>query len=301
VPAGGAAAGSAGLLGRHASVALPSCAACRGQERKWGLEARWLLKQVVAAAEAPAGAAVAAPRVRRLDECGVRELKGALQQLGIDCSSCREKEELVRMVRDAYLAADPRLDTPTARIVRQLLAPTDEQLPGEPAAAAQQVGKGSGRGAALADISNCAAEHGAAQPVAGGPSGGAQPVDAGPSGGAQQGAGGPSSGAQPIAGGPSSGAQPIAGGPSSGAQPVAGGPSSGAQPVAGGPSSSIQPARACASCGATPGEAIKLRPCACRLVRYCGERCQTADWPGHKAACKEERRRQRRQQPTAAA
>jgi hypothetical protein len=60
----------------------------------------------------------------------------------------------------------------------------------------------------------------------------------------------------------------------------------------GGDSSSRPPERRCARCGASPSEVIKLRRCACGLVRYCGERCQGEDWVGHKAACKEARQRQ---------
>jgi hypothetical protein len=67
-----------------------------------------------------------------------------------------------------------------------------------------------------------------------------------------------------------------------------------------GDSSSQPPERRCARCGASPGEAIKLRPCACRLVRYCGERCQGEDWAGHKAACREARRRQGQEEGGAA-
>ncbi len=70
-------------------------------------------------------------------------------------------------------------------------------------------------------------------------------------------------------------------------------------PAGSGSSSSQGPDQRCARCGATPGGAVKLRLCACRLVRYCGERCQREDWPGHKAACKEARRRSRRKEGAA--
>jgi hypothetical protein len=62
-----------------------------------------------------------------------------------------------------------------------------------------------------------------------------------------------------------------------------------------GDSSSQSPERRCARCDASPSEAVKLRRCPCRLVRYCGERCQGEDWPRHKAACREARRRQRQE------
>lgn len=35
---------------------------------------------------------------------------------------------------------------------------------------------------------------------------------------------------------------------------------------------------------------------ACKGVRYCGIDCQKADWPSHKAACKELRKRGAAQQ-----
>jgi hypothetical protein len=73
------------------------------------------------------------------------------------------------------------------------------------------------------------------------------------------------------------------------------------QAAGSGDSSSQPPERRCARCGARPSEAIKLRRCACGLVRYCGERCQGEDWAGHKAACKEARRRRQGQEAGGAA
>ena len=40
--------------------------------------------------------------------------------------------------------------------------------------------------------------------------------------------------------------------------------------------------------GASEAAAPRGKLCSgCRLVRYCGPRCQKADWPAHKAACRE--------------
>lgn len=49
----------------------------------------------------------------------------------------------------------------------------------------------------------------------------------------------------------------------------------------------------CASIlGASEADAPRGKRCAaCRLVRYCSVACQAADWPGHKAACRELARR----------
>ncbi len=44
----------------------------------------------------------------------------------------------------------------------------------------------------------------------------------------------------------------------------------------------------CASCGITGGDGINLMLCtACKLVRYCGIKCQKEHRPQHKRACKE--------------
>ena len=44
--------------------------------------------------------------------------------------------------------------------------------------------------------------------------------------------------------------------------------------------------------GASEAAAPRGKRCSgCRLVRYCGAACQTADWPAHKAACRELRQR----------
>ena len=42
----------------------------------------------------------------------------------------------------------------------------------------------------------------------------------------------------------------------------------------------------CASCGITAADDIKLRKCACNLVRYCGVKCQKDHRPQHKRECK---------------
>ncbi|EJK54766.1 hypothetical protein THAOC_25579 [Thalassiosira oceanica] len=45
---------------------------------------------------------------------------------------------------------------------------------------------------------------------------------------------------------------------------------------------------ACANCGKTGSDAVKLRNCtACRLVKYCGVDCQRAHRKQHKKACKQ--------------
>ncbi len=46
---------------------------------------------------------------------------------------------------------------------------------------------------------------------------------------------------------------------------------------------------ACAGCGIAPDmtERGRLQECmGCRSVRYCGRKCQKADWPAHKGTCK---------------
>ena len=44
---------------------------------------------------------------------------------------------------------------------------------------------------------------------------------------------------------------------------------------------------ACANCGKTGGDTVKLKDCtACRLVKYCGVDCQRAHRKQHKKACK---------------
>ena len=42
----------------------------------------------------------------------------------------------------------------------------------------------------------------------------------------------------------------------------------------------------CASCGITGGDDIKLKKCACKLVKYCSVKCQKDHRPQHKRACK---------------
>ena len=42
----------------------------------------------------------------------------------------------------------------------------------------------------------------------------------------------------------------------------------------------------CASCGITAGDDIKLKKCACDLVKYCGVECQRNHRPQHKKGCK---------------
>jgi len=42
----------------------------------------------------------------------------------------------------------------------------------------------------------------------------------------------------------------------------------------------------CASCGIGAGDEIKLKKCACNLVRYCGVKCQKDHRSMHKRACK---------------
>ena len=42
----------------------------------------------------------------------------------------------------------------------------------------------------------------------------------------------------------------------------------------------------CASCGTTGGDAIKLKKCACKLVRYCSVKCQKEHRQKHKKECK---------------
>ena len=45
--------------------------------------------------------------------------------------------------------------------------------------------------------------------------------------------------------------------------------------------------------GASEADAPRGKRCGgCRLVRYCGAACQKADWPAHKAACRELQARQ---------
>ena len=40
--------------------------------------------------------------------------------------------------------------------------------------------------------------------------------------------------------------------------------------------------------GASEAAAPRGKLCSgCRLVRYCGAACQKADWPAHRAACRE--------------
>ena len=44
--------------------------------------------------------------------------------------------------------------------------------------------------------------------------------------------------------------------------------------------------------GAREADAPRGKLCSgCRVVRYCGPACQKADWPAHKAACRELQRR----------
>ncbi len=43
----------------------------------------------------------------------------------------------------------------------------------------------------------------------------------------------------------------------------------------------------CASCGKAEVDEIKLKKCACKLVRYCGVECQKNHWSTHKKLCKE--------------
>eukprot|EP00986_Skeletonema_menzelii_P010533 scaffold5150_cov133-Skeletonema_menzelii.AAC.7 len=42
----------------------------------------------------------------------------------------------------------------------------------------------------------------------------------------------------------------------------------------------------CASCGIAGGDDIKLKKCACKLVKYCSVQCQKNHRPKHKEACK---------------
>ena len=42
----------------------------------------------------------------------------------------------------------------------------------------------------------------------------------------------------------------------------------------------------CASCGTAEGDDIKLKKCACHLVKYCSVACQKAHRPKHKKECK---------------
>ena len=42
----------------------------------------------------------------------------------------------------------------------------------------------------------------------------------------------------------------------------------------------------CASCGTVGGDDIKLKKCACKLVKYCGVKCQKDHRPKHKKECK---------------
>lgn len=44
--------------------------------------------------------------------------------------------------------------------------------------------------------------------------------------------------------------------------------------------------RACALCGKSKSDGLKLQACAaCKAVCYCGRDCQRSHWPTHKAAC----------------
>ena len=43
----------------------------------------------------------------------------------------------------------------------------------------------------------------------------------------------------------------------------------------------------CASCGIAGGDDIKLKKCACKLVKYCSVKCQKDHRPTHKKECKE--------------
>ena len=52
------------------------------------------------------------------------------------------------------------------------------------------------------------------------------------------------------------------------------------------------PGTVCDHCGKTAAQASvsRLKACShCHDVRYCDAACQTAAWPGHKAACKARR------------
>ncbi len=42
----------------------------------------------------------------------------------------------------------------------------------------------------------------------------------------------------------------------------------------------------CAGCGVKEGDDIKLKKCACKLVKYCGVKCQREHWQKHKKECK---------------
>lgn len=52
--------------------------------------------------------------------------------------------------------------------------------------------------------------------------------------------------------------------------------------------SQAQAQRRCAHCGTTERKLLKCR--GCRAAYFCSDDCQKANWPAHKAACKEMQR-----------
>lgn len=52
--------------------------------------------------------------------------------------------------------------------------------------------------------------------------------------------------------------------------------------------SQAPPPRRCAHCGTAEGKLLKCR--GCRVAYFCSDDCQKANWPAHKAACKQAQR-----------
>jgi hypothetical protein len=207
------------------------------------------------------GAGGIATRVRDLiASLSVRQLRWVLQQLGVDSSGCLEKEELVEKVVEAH-----KNDVRAPALLTDALA-------GQLTSQQQQQRRQEGR----------------QQPGSSGGAGSAPPPPVGDAGGSTSQQRAPPADLAGCQAAGQGGVEPAA--------VLAAAPGSHYS----GDSSSRPSERRCARCGASPGEAIKLRPCACRLVRYCGERCQGEDWAGHKAACREARRRQGQEEGGAA-
>lgn len=76
--------------------------------------------------------------------------------------------------------------------------------------------------------------------------------------------------------------------PGGAAPAVAAAGPSGATPASSS-ASHAPPPRRCAHCGTAEGKLLKCR--GCRLAFFCSDDCQQANWPAHKAACKETQRR----------
>jgi hypothetical protein len=225
--------------------------------------------------KAKAGAGGSAARRRDpVASLSVRQPRLLLQQLDVDSSGCLEKEELVEKVAEAG-RKDVRAP---ALIIHALQAQSTSQ---EQQQRQQEMEQPGSSGSTVS----------APPPLVAGAGGSTVSNPPPPVAGA---GGSTSQQRSPPAG--LAGCQPSGQGVVEPAAALAAAPSSHKS----GDSSSRPSERRCARCGASPGEAIKLRPCACRLVRYCGERCQGEDWAGHKAACREARRRQRQEEGGAA-